>query len=259
MEEKQEKAVSLTDLWNVVVKKIVVIIIIIAISVAAGTVYAYVAKPTTYTVTTSAGIKVDSLTSGGSSSSATELNYYSYSVYLAAQSERMLKDRNMSIRAHKAGININTGAIRVDYQEEHFAFTISYSLSGKDPALREQVVEQLQAYLDFVYDYINDPSSQTIWDRLGEDRFRFDDPMIESVSSSTGKSTTIILAFIAGVVISAIFVLVTFFTDDSLSSKEQIEDLTGSAVLTVVSLSPNFNKESEDKKENENKGEGKNV
>ena len=83
--------------------------------------------------------------------------------------------------------------------------------------------------------------------------------MIESVSASTGKTTTVILAFIVGIVISAIFVLITFFTDDSLSSKEQIEDLTGSAVLTVVSLSPNFNKESEDNKENESKGEGENV
>ena len=253
MEERQEKAVSLLDLWKVVVKKFVLIVIIMVIAVASGTVYAYAVKPTTYTVTTSAGIKVDSLTTGSNSTGASELNYYSYSVYLAAQCERMLKDSNMSIRAHNEGININTGAIRVDYQKEHFAFTISYSLSGRDPALRQKVVEDLQAYLDFVYDYINDTSnSGNIWDRLGEDRFRFDDPMIQAVSASTGKSKTIVLAFVIGFVISAVFILITFFTDDSISSKEQIEEVAGSTVLTVVSLSPNFNKDNEDKGENKN-------
>ncbi len=242
MQEKETKGISFIELWDAVKKNIIFLILIMFVCSAIGFTYALVFKRTTYTVSTTAVVQVDAIEGV---TNPTEQTKYSYSVYLAKQCKAILKNKNMAKRAQLEGIKINVGALNVEYEDEHFNIEITYQISGKGEEPKKQLVDSLNDYLDYCVAYVNNVDNENnIWKTLAG-RIYVEDAMAQNVSTNTGKTTTILISIIIGLVLSVLFVLLAYITNDSVKTKEDVEEITGSFVIASVSLSANFEKKGE--------------
>ena len=238
MSEKETKTISFFDIWNVVKKNFIFVLIIIIFSTMIGTVYAFFVKKTTYSVSTTAVVKVEGLQTGGSGN---ELNYFSYSVYLAPLCEGVFKNQNNALRyKQETGKKISVSAINVQWQEQRFDLTISYSLQSRDN-LEERVVTELNDYITWCIDYVNN-SNESIWTSL-KDRIKFDKARQDAVSSSTGKAKTIATSLLIGIALAVVFLVIRFYVDDTINDKEVVEDIVGAPVIASISISANFTRE----------------
>ena len=245
MQEKETKGISFIELWDIVKKNIIFLILIMFVCTAIGVTYAFVFKKTTYTVSTTA-VQVDAIEGD---TDPTEQTKYSYSVYLANQCKAIIKNKNMAKRAQLAGIEIYVGALNVENEDKHFNIEITYQISGKGEEPKKQIVDNLNAYLDYCVNYVNNVDNEdNIWKTLAG-RIFVEDAMVQNVLPNTGKTTTVLISIIIGLVLSVLFVLIAYFTNDSVKTKEDVEEITGSFVIASVSLSANF----------ERKGEQENV
>ncbi len=238
MGEKETKIISFKDIWGVIKKNLIFVMIIVVASVAFGTVYAFFVKKTTYSVSTTAVVKVEGLQTGGSSN---EFNYFSYSVYLAPLCEGVFKNQNNALRYKEAtGKSISVNSINVTWQEQRFDLIISYALQSRDD-ISQKVVDQLNDYIEFCIEYV-DTNNDSIWSSLSN-RIKFDKARKDAVKSSTGKLDAILTSFLIGLALSAVFLVIRFYVDDTLSNKEIIEDIVGAPVIATISISANFNRE----------------
>ena len=246
MNEKETKVISFKDIWNVVKKNLIFVLIIIVASTALGTLYAFLFKKTTYSVSTTAVVKVGDLQTGGTTN---ELNQFSFSVYLAPQCESVFKNQNNAIRYKKeTGKSINVGAIRVEWQEQRFDLTISYSMQSREN-VSNQLVSQLNDYITWCIDYV-DQNDNSIWVMLKE-RIRLDKALPEAVVSTSGKSSTILTSLLMGIALAVVFLIIRFYVDDTLTNKDVVEDIVGAPVIATISISANFEREEGGRKNEE--------
>lgn len=250
MSEKETKTISFKDIWNVVKKNLIFVLIIVIASTAIGTVYAFFAKKTTYTVSTTAVVKVEDLQTG---ETGTEANYASFSVFLAPLCESVFTNRNNALRYYQVtGKEINVNAIHVEWQEQRFDLSITYSASSRED-IREKVVEDLNSYIKFCIDYVDgnvfyDKNGQVInmqepiWTSL-ENRIKFDMAMVDAVVPSTGKASTMATSLLIGIALAVVFLIIRFYVDDTINDKEVVEEIVDAPVIASISISANFNRE----------------
>ncbi len=250
MSEKETKTISFKDIWNVVKKNLIFVFIIIIVSTMIGTVYAFFVKKTTYSVSTTAVVKVEGLQTG---EMGTEANYASYSVFLAPLCESVFTNRNNALRYKEVtGKSISVGSIYVEWQEQRFDLTISYALQSRDDR-REKVVDDLNDYIQFCIDYVDGKEfydedgqlidlQEPIWTSL-KDRIKFDKAREDAVSASTGKTNTIITSFLIGIALAVIFLIIRFYVDDTINDKDVVEEIVDAPVIATISISANFNRE----------------
>ena len=60
-----------------------------------------------------------------------------------------------------------------------------------------------------------------------------------NVSVNSGTTKTLLLAVLIGVVLSAVLVIILYFTDNTIKGKEDVEYLTGIGNLAVIDLYAN--------------------
>ncbi len=238
MSEKETKTISFKDIWNVVRKNFIFVLIIIVASTMIGTVYAFFVKKTTYSVSTTAVVKVEGLQTGGSGN---ELNYFSYSVYLAPLCEGVFKSQNNALRyKEETGKKISVSAINIEWQEQRFDIKISYALQSRDN-LKERVVAELNDYITWCIDYVNN-SDESIWTSL-KDRIKFDKARQDAVTSSTGKVNTVATSLLIGIALAIVYLVIRFYVDDTINNKDVVEDIVGAPVIASISISANFTRE----------------
>ncbi len=245
MSEKETNVISLKDIWSVIKKNLIFTMIIIVVSTAIGTLYAFFVKKTTYSVSTTAVVKVGELQTGGTTN---ELNQFSFSVYLAPQCESVFKNKNNALRyKEKTGKSINVDVIKVTWQDQRFDLKITYSMQSRED-VSQQLVNQLNDYIEFCIDYV-DNDADSIWIML-KDRIILDKAMPEAVVSSSGKTSSIFTSFLMGLALAVVFLIIRFYIDDTITNKDTVEDIVGAPVLASISISANFNREGGQKNEN---------
>ena len=249
MSEKETKTISFKDIWNVVKKNLIFVLIIVIVSTAIGTVYAFFVKKTTYTVSTTAVVKVEGLHTG---ETGTEANYASFSVFLAPLCESVFTNKNNALRYKEVTEKtINVNAIRVEWQEQRFDLSITYSASSRED-IREEVVDDLNNYIQFCIDYVDGKEfykngelvelQEPIWTSL-ENRIKFDMAMVDAVVPSTGKASTMAKSLLIGIALAVVFLIIRFYVDDTINDKEIVEEIVDAPVIASISISANFNRE----------------
>ena len=238
MSEKETKTISFKDIWNVVKKNLIFVLIIVIASTAIGTVYAFFAKKTTYTVSTTAVVKVDGLQTG---ETGTEANYASFSVFLAPLCESVFTNQNNALRYKEVkGKEINVNAIRVEWQEQRFDLKISYSKQSRSD-ISSELVTELNEYITWCIEYVN--SGESIWTSLRDDRIKYDEARQDAVSSSTGRASTMATSLLIGIALAVVFLIIRFYVDDTINDKEVVEEIVDAPVIASISISANFNRE----------------
>ena len=248
MEERKEneKSISLSEIWLVARANIIWVLLILFISVGIGAAYAYFVKKTTYVATID--VVVQSLNDTNvdkEDSRFTLTTAYQFSALLAPDYEKVMKSHEVINRVNEnkeQGLyKMSSGALTFKYTEESPYFSIKYSYSeqgGNVSKIKINVADTLNNYVKECQQILHENES-------GNYLYLADNLVITSsanqidVTVNSGKFTTILLAAIIGFIISFALVLLIYFIDDRISTREDAERISGLSVLTFVDISAN--------------------
>ena len=248
MEERREneKSISLTEIWLVARANIVWIILIVMLAVGVGAAYAYFVKKTTYTATID--VVVQSLNDTNvdkEDNKFTLTTAYQFSAMLAPDYEKVLKSHEVINKVNEdkglGHYNVSSGALSFKFTEEspYFSIKYTYSQHGGDTAqIKIAVADTLNNYVKSCQEILHENES-------GNYLYLADNLVITSsanqsnVSVNTGKLTTIMIAGLVGVAIAFILVLLIYFIDDRISTRDDAERITDVPVLAFIDISSN--------------------
>lgn len=201
-----------------------IILFTLVISVI-GLVYAHVFMKTTYTAKATLQVYIEP----DSGNNITETNAYSFGTYLAEDYMKLLTFPEYIENAAQKGVNINPKALKFDHLDKSVLIEITYSLKSKEDA-SEKVSDDLNKYLEYTKDAIDKGQNSNYANRLRiESR-----ATASTVSVSGGANSASLMAFMLGLVLSILIIIIKFFVDDSFNSNEDVEAATGTAVLSVI-------------------------
>ena len=259
MEEVKEsgKLLSLNEIMILIRSKIIWILIIIFACLGCGVLFVALKQKTTYTAVSSVCVQakyyIDKEDEFGNpmvdsegniireEANVAEHTLYQYSALIAPEYEKVLKSNEIAKAVAKENININVGAISFSYTEKSAFFTIKYSYSqhgGDADKIKADMASALNAYIDVSIKTINDPNS-AFPEYLKEKLLVYSIADKNNVATSNGYLKTIILALMAGILVSAIFIMILFLANDTVSSKEVVERLTNVPNLALIDISSN--------------------
>ena len=226
MDEKNTaKTVSLGEIFASLKAHFVFIIAFtLALSVI-GAVYALAFKKTTYTA--SATLQVYVAPTGNIS----ETTAYSFGTYLAEGYMKVLKYPEYVKKAADNDIKINPNALKFTHPDKSVILEVTYSIKSKQN-VKEKTANDLTEYLKFAIEEINKSENSYYANRLRIES----EATADTVSANRGTGTTIMIFFLLGLVASVAIIVIKYFVDDTFKSKEEVEEITGATVLTVVAL-----------------------
>ena len=252
MEEKMEKEKSLTllEFFSVVKRNLIWVIIIVIAFLCMGGAYAYLVKKTTYTATVGVYVRVDEIYENEDQDVA-EYTKYQYSALLAPEFEKPIKSNEMQRKISEMCIKndidvVYVGGLAFNYTEESAFFTISYSVSqhgGNPEEIKKNLVNSLNMAVEEsinVLDSEVDSDGKKTYGFLADKLVVYSKAEVQDVGVSTGRTTTIILAGLMGIIFACMLVVIVYFVDDRITTIEQAERISQQVVLSVVDLSPNF-------------------
>ena len=258
---EKEKSLSFSDILGVLRGGIVWIIIITILCTAIGGVYAFLFKKTTYTAKLNAQIYVETYRNPTTDEeeAVAEHTRFQYAALLADKCSALIMSNDV-LNACNALLEENNlkirGGLTIVPEEEQPFFTVTYTYSQKGGdvnATKEQVANTLNAFFDYAREYIN--SKPDVYPWHADKIVVYSYAQAKDVSASTGKAGVIAIAFLIGLVLSVIFVLVKNAFDDTIVTKEQIELITGNQIIATVDIS--YNGESTQKASTSEVKEGK--
>ncbi|MBR6737033.1 MAG: hypothetical protein IKL82_01550 [Clostridia bacterium] len=243
MEEnvQKEQTLSVADLLEIIRAGLIWIVAITLVCLALGVGYAYGVQPTSYTAKLNAYFYVDSYENiDGEKYEVSEHTRYQYSALLAQECETVFKSNDVVSIVKQQVPGINVSAVKFSVREDSPFFTVSYTISvhgGDQKALKQQVVDTLNNYVMKSMDVIND-NANPHWHK-GK-IYVNSLASVDNVSVNAETVKTIALAFIAGLVLSVVFVLLKHFLDDTVNSREQVEIITGTQIIALIDISANL-------------------
>ena len=247
MEERKEneKSISLSEIWLVARANIVWVLLIVLLCVGVGTAYAYLVKKTTYTATIDVVVQSLNDTNDKEDSKFTLTTAYQFSALLAPDYEKVLKSHEIINKVNEdretGHYKVSAGALSFKFTEESPYFSIKYTFSqhgGDATQIRIAVADTLNNYVKECQEILHENES-------GNYLYLADNLVVTSsanqsnVSVSSGKLTTIMLAGLIGVVLAFILVLLIYFIDDRISTRDDAERISGVAVLAFVDITSN--------------------
>lgn len=260
MEEKfeKEKSLTLSEFFSVFKRNLIWVIVIVVAFLGIGGTYAYLLKKTTYTATINISVRAYDSNDESTSGEFAEHLKYQYSALIAPEFEKVLKTYEMQrkVNAKVKEFNdtateeekidyINLNALSFIYTDESAFFNIAYStknLGGDANAIKDRLVRSVNFYIDESIVILNGKDSNGknnygfLADKLYVDSHAYPD----NVGVSTGRTSTIILSGLIGIIFACLFVIVIYFVDDRITTVEQVERISQQVVLSVIDISPNF-------------------
>lgn len=242
---EKEKSLSFSDILGILRGGIVWIVIITILCTAIGGVYAFLFKKTTYTAKLNAQIYVETYRNPTTDEeeAVPEHTRFQYAALLADKCSALILSKDVMNACkevlNEKGLKINGGLTIVPEEDQPF-FTVTYTYSQKGGdvnAIKEEVAKTLNDFFDSAKEYIN--SKPDIYPWHADKIVVYSYAQAKDVSASTGKAGVIAIAFLIGLVLSVIFVLVKNAFDDTIITKEQIELITGNQIIATVDISYN--------------------
>ncbi len=246
MEENNvEKSLSLSEIWLVIRNNLIWIMVIIIASIAVGVGYIYFIQDTKYTATVGIYVYAPSTDEEGNDLKIAEHTLYQYSALIAPEYEKVLKSQEMNtyINPMVDGVkqnNINFSGIKFIYTEESAFFDVTYTYGkhgGDKEQIKKDVANALNSYVNKSIDKLN---SEMKYGILRNKLVIVSSASENTVSQSSGAMSTLLLALVVGIVLSAVFIVLVYFVDDTISSREEIERLVGASTIAFIDLTPNF-------------------
>ena len=253
---ENQKSLSFADIFRILRGGIVWIVVITMLCVLVGGIYAFAFKETTYTAKLNAQIYVESYANNqsGDEEYVPEHTRFQYSALLAQKVNMLLLNNDVvdAVKSKDYGeVSLNGGKLSVTPEEEQPFFTVTYTykqLGGDVKETQKQVAKTLNAYVNSAIEYIDDNSEKYPWFTVDSTIINnqnvpkskiiiFSEAQADNVSASTGKATVIAISFIIGLVLSVIFVFIKNSFDDSITTKEDIERITGNQVIATIDIS----------------------
>ncbi len=248
MEERMEneKSISLSEIWLVARANLLWVLLIVFVSTALGALYAYFVKETTYVATID--VVVQSLNDTNidkDENKFTLTTAYQFSALLAPDYEKVMKSHEIINKVNEDKpqnlYKMSSGALNFKYTEESPYFSISYTYAvhgGNSSTIKIAVADTLNNYVKECQDILHENEN-------GNYLYLADNLVVTSSANQTnvtvnsGRFTTIFLAGIIGVVLAFGLVLLIYFIDDRISTREDAERISGLTVLTLIDISAN--------------------
>ena len=248
MEERNqnEKSISLSEIWLVARANMAWVLLIVFLCVGIGTAYAYFFKKTTYTATIDVAVQaLYDVNDEEKENKFTITVAYQYSALLAPEYEPVMKSHEIISKVNEnkddSVYKISANALSFKYTEQSAYFTIKYTYSqlGGDVATTKIAVADTLNY------YVSETQKILNTNETGNYLFLKDNLVVtsyanqEAVSVNTGKVTTIFLAGIIGFLLAFVLIILIYFIDDRISTKEDAERISGLSILAFVDISGN--------------------
>lgn len=263
-EEKVGRSLSLSEILLVVRTNIIWILLIIAVSLSVGIAYIELIQKTTYTATVGFYVNAE-MAYKEEGINISEHTAYQYSALIAPEYEKVLKSKNMREYINEkfkenqdADISaLNFSNIKFVYTEGSAFFDITYSYSVHDgdyATIAKQISKSLNFYVKNAVEKLDNDTIDRNSDS-NADGYKYGvlrnklvviaDADESTVTQSSDSFKTLFLAFAIGIVIAAIFVLLVYFIDDTISSREDIERVIDVPTLAYIDISTNATLSSE--------------
>lgn len=254
-EMKEEQGITFADLWFLVKRNILFILIITLVFTILGGIYGLKIKKPTYTATTTAIVFVDTSSSGGSTS---VVNNYSYATYFTSTFSTFIKSNpvltltcnNLKEKGYEYTRKDLKNCVSVGTESNSLIITIVAKVSSKDEKAgreRAQAIANtiLESTIQEANKYKYDDNGNVVLDNNGNPVYEYlvlaekivAMEKVENTSDvvySRGAGTTIIIAFLIGLIVSMGIILIKYLADDTFSSKEVLEKMTGLAVFASI-------------------------
>ena len=279
MEEKETKTISFSDIGKLLKSNVLLIVVVLIASLILGACYAVFVQPTKYTATILLEVfyKEDSqvgsngATNNGSEKDSSDSSIYSFARYLPKGYEKRftspayIDDYNKKVDEYNKNNpdskkqRISGGGLTFVIDEElDVLFSVTYTVSNK--GLTESEMKTL--IVDTLNNYIKGSILKTNLDEKSvyADRLNVISPAMEStVTVDKGYIKCMAIALLAGVVICFVILLIKYLSNDTVSEKADVEELTETTVIAFIPLTKNDSKNDANKNANTNKGGEVNV
>lgn len=274
-EEKVGRSLSLSEILLVIRANVIWILILIVASLAVGVAYVKLVLKTTYTATASFYVNAE-IAYKEEGINISEHTAYQYSALIAHEYEKVLKSQEMKVYLDKKcedeGIaKLNFSSINFIYTESSAFFDVTYSYSengGDAQKIRKEIVDSLNFFAKETVKKLDTETIDRDDDGVAEG-YKYGilrnklvviaDASESKVSISRDTIKVMFLSLVVGVMLSAILVLLVYFIDDTVSSREDIERIVGVSTIAFIDISTNATL-SDDKSDDliaQTNGEGK--
>ena len=248
MEEKVEleKTLNFADIVNVIRARFIWIVLIVAVCVAVGCVYISLFQKTTYTASSSVCVQAKDYIYTDSDGKETTTNVaehtkYQYSALIAPEYEKVLKSNDIASAIKSQGIDLNVSGLSFKFTENSAFFEVSYTYKahgGDQTIIKRQISNALNEYIKKSIELIDEEGS-VYPEYLKNKLINYSLASENNVSVNSGTTKTLLIAILIGIVLSAVLVIVLYFTDNTIKGKEDVEYLTGIGNLAVIDLYAN--------------------
>lgn len=256
-EKREEQGLSLSDLLFLVKRNIIMVIIVTMVFIIVGAVYGFKIKKPTYTATTTAIVYVDTSAGGNNPTMA---NNFSYATYFTSTFSSFIKSNPvLSVTSETLKEKYSYNNITRDYlkscvsvstETNSLILTINAKVSSRDDTKGREMARHIantviDSAIQEANKYKYDDNGNIILDKDGNPEYQYKvlaDKLVvmEKVESNhdvtyrRGALTTILISFLIGLVLSFIIILIKYLTDDTFTSKESFEEVTGINVLSII-------------------------
>ena len=228
---KYEDGLSLKDVFGIIYKNLIVILVIIALSVGVGLGIALNQKPT-YTAKKDV-IVTCSVTTGSTS----EYNNYTLSIKvipdianIVVVNENIISRANQIYASASGNGKIEIANVDIGSSEESVIVTFAYTDVSKTVA-----ENKLNAFYKACNEIVcardgHGGSTFFPW----EVEFQSMTEGATSIQTNSAKVKTVVIAGVIGVVLAALFVVIRTLLDDTVTSKEELERVTGVKLFAYI-------------------------
>ncbi len=216
-----------SSIWKALLRKWFIVVIIAAICAGIAVAYSAIKIKPVYTASTSIVLK---MTISDDNNTSTNTNNATLAKKNLPTVKEIIESYSVAEKANefynqansKEGNNVSYGAINVSYGEKSMIFTLSYTDLSKENAgaKLKAVIETAPAILETRIE------AETVDLVPVQNTY--------SYSSSDRTSTVIIMGVLIGLVLGVGVVLVMYLLDNKVSSREELEQITGANVLAYI-------------------------
>ena len=248
MEEKVEfeKTLTISDIVQIIRHRFIWIVLIIFACVLVGYGYTELFQKTKYTAKSSICVQANDYVITDSdgkevTANVAEHTKYQFSALLAPEYEKVLKSEEVANALKSQGLEVNISSLSFKFTENSAFFDVTYTYQvhgGDSSVIKQEVANKLNAYIKKSIEVINDENS--VYPTYLKDKLiNYSLASAETVSVNTGATKTLLLAFLIGVILSAVLVIILYFTDNTIKDREELEIITGLSNLAVIDLYTN--------------------
>ena len=235
--EKSVNNLSLKNFFELITKNIVLLLIVTLICSAAGLIFGRFVIKTTYSSTATIAIKIDSLSSD-SENVQSEYNNFQYATKLTKACSLFMSSDNVANDAASElktkGINISSYDIIDNLSftivENSLFFNIKFASTNQNAQIiLEQIIESaIKVSADTQQD-----GTKTYG--ILANRF-YESSSSRGIQNNSSSKTVkyFLIAFLIGLILSILIILIKYLFDDTYRSKEQFEKETGVSVLAYI-------------------------